>query len=42
MADYARQAGFMNIEVREREPYRFEHPARHVYLSLRKPPAPAR
>lgn len=42
MADYARRAGFVDIEVREREPYPFEYQTRRVYLSLRKPPAPAR
>jgi SAM-dependent methyltransferase len=42
MADYARQAGFVDIDVREREPYPFEHQTRRVYLSLRKPPAAAR
>lgn len=42
MADYARRAGFVDIEVREREPYPFEHQTRRVYLSLRKPPGDAR
>lgn len=37
MAGYARTAGFIEVDVRERPPYEFEYQSRRVYLSARKP-----
>lgn len=40
MAGYARDAGFIDVDVRERRPYEFEYQSRRVYLSARKPAHP--
>ncbi|HEX6799520.1 MAG TPA: methyltransferase domain-containing protein [Ktedonobacterales bacterium] len=37
MADYARQAGFTDVDVAERAPYDFEHPTQRVYLRAASP-----
>lgn len=40
MTGYARDAGFIDIDVQERSPYEFEYQSRRVYLSARKPSLP--
>ncbi|MGZ3678407.1 MAG: class I SAM-dependent methyltransferase [Ktedonobacterales bacterium] len=40
MAEYARDAGFIDVAVQERAPYEFEYQSLRVYLSARKPDLP--